>query len=192
MTQQRLGFKSQKRVKSQTNDYDRRNLESARIIVADPSQYGGCDSGLSQWARELVKRSDGQVEQVTATSEEVRPSPCQERLNYQRPSTQSLSESQEKASDTEMLRSPAGKITLPLPPITLRSGNELSKSEFERHEQVMSTGTSGGPHHVPPSPVLGSFPGAERLRVSRLHRFPRYRPQKVVSPSPHGPTYPGR
>ena len=123
--------KRERSVVQQRIDYDRRNLESARIIVADPSQYGGCDSGLSQWARELVERAEGrQAEQVTVTSEEVRPPLSRESLNYQRPNTQSLSEAQEKAGDTEMLRSPAGKITPhcavvyenPLPPITSEAG----------------------------------------------------------------------
>jgi hypothetical protein len=49
----------EKTIKSQTRDYDKANLRCAKEIVAEPSQHGGCDSGLSQWARAVIERLEG-------------------------------------------------------------------------------------------------------------------------------------
>ena len=37
-------------------DYDRANLESARVILLNPGPWGGPDSGPAIWARLVVER----------------------------------------------------------------------------------------------------------------------------------------
>jgi hypothetical protein len=56
MKQQRLGFKREKTVISQRNDYDARNAASAKLILETPDQFGGTESGLCQWARTVIAR----------------------------------------------------------------------------------------------------------------------------------------
>lgn len=41
-------------------EFDRRNLESAKLILADVERYGGETAGLVIWARMAVQRIEGE------------------------------------------------------------------------------------------------------------------------------------
>lgn len=41
---------------SKADSYDRANLESARLILANPEPWGGLDSGPAIWARLVLER----------------------------------------------------------------------------------------------------------------------------------------
>jgi hypothetical protein len=49
-------FKPERTVKAKTTDFDRRNIETARIILASPDQHGGADAFPAVWARAVLKR----------------------------------------------------------------------------------------------------------------------------------------
>lgn len=40
-----------KTITCKKSSYDQQNLESARLILQHPEQYGGEEAGLVQWAR---------------------------------------------------------------------------------------------------------------------------------------------
>lgn len=44
--------------KRKVDEYDRRNLECARIIQRAPAKYGGPESGPAMWARLVIARLD--------------------------------------------------------------------------------------------------------------------------------------
>jgi hypothetical protein len=54
-----LPVKREKTISSQRNDFDKRNLETARIILSDPEQHGGPDAFPTIWARLVVQRLGG-------------------------------------------------------------------------------------------------------------------------------------
>jgi hypothetical protein len=52
--------KQQQTIASQTRDFDQRNGESARLILADVEQYGGEAAGLVIWARMATRRIESE------------------------------------------------------------------------------------------------------------------------------------
>ena len=46
----------QRKTKTAQADYDQRNLESARLILADPDAHGGAESFAVIWARTVIQR----------------------------------------------------------------------------------------------------------------------------------------
>jgi len=61
MKQTRLGFKPESTIKTQRNDFDQRNLATAREILANPDQHGGADAFPVIWARSVIQRLEGKV-----------------------------------------------------------------------------------------------------------------------------------
>jgi hypothetical protein len=57
MTQATL-FKPERTVKAKAADYDRRNIETARLILADPGLHGGLEAFASIWAKTVIARLD--------------------------------------------------------------------------------------------------------------------------------------
>jgi hypothetical protein len=56
MKQQRLGLRPEKTVRKQAMEYDRRNLECARLILDAPNDYGGESAFPAVWARLVIER----------------------------------------------------------------------------------------------------------------------------------------
>jgi hypothetical protein len=54
--QQRFGFRRQRTIKALTRQYDRQNLECAKLILASPDEHGGEGSGIVEWARAVIRR----------------------------------------------------------------------------------------------------------------------------------------
>ena len=46
----------QRKTKTAQADYDQRNLESARLILADPDSHGGRESFAVIWAKTVLER----------------------------------------------------------------------------------------------------------------------------------------
>jgi hypothetical protein len=63
MRQRRFAYRPERSIKSKTEEFERRELASARLILDEPESYGGLESGLCKWARVLVDRAGGRAHQ---------------------------------------------------------------------------------------------------------------------------------
>ena len=50
-------------------DYDRQNIESARLILAERERYGGVMAALVQWAERIVAQHNRQILIQTSSAE---------------------------------------------------------------------------------------------------------------------------